>query len=481
MFVPLQSWIPDGDPTSPGIITDCTNLVPSKRGYKSAPTGSVTGLPALAAACRGSAMISIIDGTNYLFAGTQTKLYKASTTSWTDVSLGAGTYTGSTSSLWRFAQQGNVTIAVNKVDTPQASTSGGTFANITAMPKCSLVETWGNFIVIADYNDGTDTPDGYATSAIADYTDWTASIANQCVYGRLYDTPGKLTGLKAVADYLVFFKKRSMYLARYVGSPSVIEFSLVSSIIGSVGQESIVRVGQSLYFLGDDNFWLYDTASVTPIGEPIRSWFNVDCNNISRYLTKGQHDRINGIIYWFYASSPSATPNAFVAYNYRTQKWGKGSVSVEATTEYIVPASDYDTLNAAYTTYNAFPSGTYDALSQSGDSPIPAYYDTSHRLRTFNGANSTYDFTTGDFGQDGGYTLVQRVRPRYLQSPTSCTMTNFYRDNEGGSLTTGVTTTEASGKYDLLRSARWHRAAFSGAGDMEITGLDVTAKQAGNR
>lgn len=483
MFIPLQAWMPDEDPTIPGVITDCTNLVPSKRGYKSAPTGAVTGLPALAAACRGAAMVTKIDGTNILYAATQTKIYKAGSTSWSDVTRVASDYTGSSTNLWRFAQQGNITFAVSKTDVSQYFAVAATdFADLAAMPKANLVETWGQFVVVADYNVGTDTPDGYFTSAIGDYTNWTPAVSTQCVAGRLYDTPGSCTGLKALGEYLCVFKKRSMYLGRYVGAPSVIDFGAgpVSSVIGAVSQESIVKVGQVLYFMSDDNFYSFDSSSLIPIGEPIRSFFNSDCNNDARELTKGQHDRINGIVYWFYARVPSTTPNAFVAFNYRTNKWGKGTVSVEATCEYITPAWDYTTLNATYTTYGAFPSTTYGALSQSGDSPLPAYFDTSHQLRTFNGANSTYEFATGDYGFDGKISEVQRVRPRYHDTPTSSTLTNFYKDNEGDVLTMDVATSEVSGKYDFIRAARWHRATFSGSGDMEISGFDVTAVEAGD-
>ena len=42
------------------------------------------------------------------------------------------------------------------------------------MPKASLVEAVGNFILIGDYNDGTDYVDGWGCSAIGDYTDWTS-------------------------------------------------------------------------------------------------------------------------------------------------------------------------------------------------------------------------------------------------------------------------------------------------------------------
>ena len=56
---------------------------------------------------------------------------------------------------------------------------------------------------------------------------------------------------------------------------------LVSDIIGAVSNESVVRVGTTHYFVSEDNFYAYDTASVNPIGEQIKEWFNTDCNNSS--------------------------------------------------------------------------------------------------------------------------------------------------------------------------------------------------------
>lgn len=482
MYIPFTQWKPDADDTEQGSIVDLENMIPTLRGYKGSPTAVSVGVSALAAACRGAAFVNPLDGTYVLFAGTQTKLYKGGSTSFSDVTRTLSDYTGSSGSKWRFAQQGNVTIAVNKVDTPQYYLHGTSsdFDDITAMPKAAVVEAIGRHIMIGNYNNGSDVVDGWACSKIDDYTNWTASIDSQCVYGRLVDTPGAITGLKRLGEYAIYFKQQSTYLARYVGAPLIFEFSLVSDVIGAVSQESIVRVGQQLFFLGEDNFYVYDSASIQPIGGEIKEWFNANSNSSYLTSTTAVFDRQTGTIYWFYAGLTQTTLTNFVAYHLRTNRWGKGTMSIEAAAEYIVGGKSYDDVDTVYSTYGALDATTYGALKISGSTPLPGVFDTSHVVKTLTGVAGTGTLTTNDFGEDGRLTMVSRVRPRYILKPTSATLTNSYRDNEGETLSVDQTTSEVSGKFDFLRESRWHRGAFSFTGDVELTGIDVEAKAGGN-
>ena len=52
-MTPLLGFAPDADPTTPGVITECTNLIPFEAGMKGAPVATSVGAAALAAACRG--------------------------------------------------------------------------------------------------------------------------------------------------------------------------------------------------------------------------------------------------------------------------------------------------------------------------------------------------------------------------------------------------------------------------------------------
>ena len=87
----ILGFLPDADPTIPGVLTECVNLTPFEQGMRGAPSASTpAGVPALAAACIGSSIVTKLDDTRRLFAGTTTKLYELSGGVWTDVSRSAG-------------------------------------------------------------------------------------------------------------------------------------------------------------------------------------------------------------------------------------------------------------------------------------------------------------------------------------------------------------------------------------------------------
>ena len=477
MYAPIQGWIPDADDTAIGVLVDVQNMIPTVRGYAGAPSPLATTIGALASPCRGAAMISTLDGSSVLFVGTQTGLFRPSGSSWEDVSKSGG-YTGSSVSRWVFTQQGDVTIAVNKADASQYYLHGTStdFANVTGMPKALVAETVGNFVLIGNYNNGSEVADGWACSAIADYTDWTPSINTQCTYGRLYDTPGEVRAIKRLADYAIFYKSKAMYLARYVGVPSVWDFSLISDSIGCGSQDSITRVGQVHYFVGEDNFYSFDSNSIQPIGDNIKEWFFNNVNPSKRNLIQSVHDKPNSLIYWYFPVGSSSDLTDWVAFNYKTGKWGKGELSIQSSVQYIATAISYDDL--PFATYDSVFS-SYDAIAPAGETSLPAIFNASNKIMTLTGPCINSSFTSNDFGADGKITLLSRVRPRYMNSPDSATLTNYYRDEMGQDINNGITVNSFNGKFDLLKSSRWHRIKMDLIGDYEITGADISISEDG--
>ena len=138
-MTPLMGFAPDVESTTPGVLVDCAQLIPFESGMEAAPGLTVpTGVGALAAECRGAAVITKLDGTRRVMAGTATALYELVSTTWTDRS--AATYTGSGDTRWSFTQFGDATIAANRTDTIQRTTSGS-FAAISGAPKAKIVFT----------------------------------------------------------------------------------------------------------------------------------------------------------------------------------------------------------------------------------------------------------------------------------------------------------------------------------------------------
>jgi hypothetical protein len=469
--IPFVGFLPDLDEHSEGIITDCTMMLPTLKGYKGAPS-LTTITDALAAACVGAVYVVKLDNTTRQFAGTATKLYELDGTSWTDVSR-VGDYTNTTE--WRFVQYGNVTLAVNMADTMQKSVSTGAFSDLAGAPKAAVIEAVAGFVMVANYNDGTDTPDGIFWSAFEDYTDWTPDVATQCGNLRKFDTPGEFRALKRLGDYAVAYKEKSMYLGVNNGPPTLWGFTLVSGEIGAVSQEAVVSIETAHFFISQSDIFVYDGARPVSIGDGIREWFFADLNANYAYKIRGVHDRNNALIYWYYPSTGSTGAlDSCIVFNYKSKKWSRANRSIEVCLEYLTGAFTYASAEAYFATYaDADGAGlTYGSPFWTATSPNMAIFGTDHILKTLDGASVTSSVTTGAVGDDSTVTFLSRVQARYINDPTSATMTNYYRMTDGSSYTTDATVTESSGRFDVLRSARWHKAKLSFSGDVEIVGLN---------
>jgi len=475
VIVKLLGYMPDADPTIPGIITACMGVVPSLRGMKGAPTPvAVATLATLAATCQGAAVVALLDGTNRLFAGTPTKLYEAGSSTWADVSRSAA-YTTASTGDWRFAQFGNTTLAANGADTVQASTSSGAFSCVSGAPVAAIVEVVGGFAFAANTSAATNI---IQWSALNNYASWSSSIATQAGQDTLTSSPGPITAVKKFGNLAVVYKKSSMYLAVYVGPPNIwtVNSNQIVGTAGALSQEVVVNIGTAEnpkhIFMGEDDFYIYDGSKPVPIGTNRVKGDVFGRMLLSRYYAcKAVHDRGNSRVYFYYPVADSVFPDHCVVYNYRTDKWGVDDRQIQAALEYIAPSVTYNGLGGLYSTYNDLPNAPYDLAFLSSPQALPAIFSTSNVLQTLTGAAVNTSLTTGDVGDDILVTEVNRVRPRFLTNPTSATWTPQYRMNPGDTLTSDAPVSLSSGAFDFMREARWHKGIMAMVGDWELSDL----------
>lgn len=481
MFVPIGEFAPDADSTS-GNLTDILNVDPTTAGYRGAPVPASVGADALAAACTGGALVKTVEAVIAIFAGTGVAMYKLGSTAWEDVTR-ASAYTSTY--RWRFAQFGNYTYAVNRTDATQYYLHGTStdFADQADTPKARITFSVNDFLFLLGTNEATygDQADRWWCSALGDSTKWVPSIATQCATNRLYDTVGPFTAGHRLADYAVLFKERAVYLGSYVGPPTIWNWIRVSDSIGASSQEAVQNIGQLFLFANKEGFYSFDGSTVTPVSNgKVSKWFRAKLDANNAHKISSVHDWKTGIVRWYFpASGGDGSLSEWVSYHYPTGKFGYGKTSIQATLEYAAPGMDYDGLGARYATYDDLPDLTYEAGIFLGGSEVPAVFNTSKVLCSVDGATAGATLVTGDIGIDGQTTLVKRVRARYLNNPGTATLTNSYTDQAGSSYTVDTTSTESSGKFDLLRAARWHRLKLGTTGNFEITGADVTTANVG--
>lgn len=483
-MTPLLGFAPDMETPTPGVLTDCTNFIPYESGMEAAPSAQTpVDVPVLPAACIGAASASKVDGTKRVFAGTATKLYELSAGTWTDQS--SATYTGGADTRWCFAQFGDSTIATNKADAMQVSTST-TFAAVGgSSPKAEIVFSVNAFVMALNVDDGADKPDGWHCCAIFDATDWVEAVATQSASGRLVSTSGPITAGLRLGEYAVAYKSRSIYLGQYVGAPAVWDWILVpGGNAGCVGKEAICDVDQAHFFVGQDNFWLFDGTRPVPIGdEQVRQWFfnNSDPDNL--YKTVCMFDRQQNRVWIFYPPAGSSVLSEALVYHLKKRQWGRVTTTIEAAFNYTATGVTYDSWDDAGATFDALPSVSFDSAYWLAGASSLGVFNTSHQLQTLTGIAGASSFTTGDAGDDDAVTLLKQVRLRFAagRKPTAATIQSYHAMSSGDDFTAGVTGSINDGKFDVLKAARWHRVTVSMTGSARVTGIKPEFELAGAR
>jgi hypothetical protein len=444
------------------------------QGLAAAATTASTGQAVLAGAPTAAYAVTLLDGTKRLFAATNTNIYEASGTTWTDRSR-AGNYTGA--QRQRFCVFGNVVLAANRTQAIGSAAAGAGFVDIAGAPKASIIESVNGFVMALDTNDATygDRPDGWWCSGIRDQTLWAPSAATQAANGRLYDTPGKATAGKALGNEFIAYKGSSMYRGRYMGPPLIWAWECVSTDIGTSGAESVVVVDTKHYFVGPNDFFTYDGgAAPVPMNAPCREWFFKDLHQSYRANIIGAVDLPRSIIYWYYPSTTTVAGEltSVLFYNFKTHQWGKQLLSVTMPVLYTSGAITWDSLGTLYATYDDLPAIPYDSPFWLADQTVPGVF-VGTQLYSLTGTPGASYVTTGDFGDIESYTFFSRAIPRYRNTPSTGTATNYYRNTLGDLQTTDSTVTMYRSRYDFRRSAKWHSLRMDHTGPVGLDGVEI--------
>lgn len=477
-MTPLVGFFPDADMVTPGLFSDCMNVIPTDAGYGGAPTARATTVAALAAQCRGAVVATKLDGTRRLFAGSQTKLYELSSTTWTDRSAGGGSYTGSTESRWSFCQFGDTTIASNLVDAMQSTVTGAFAAVAGSAPKAKIVVSASNNFVLAFYtNEGTYgvSPDRWWCCAQNNQADWVPSVSTSANTGRLIASEGPLTAALTLGDYVVAYKGHALWVGSYVGAPEVWRFVLVpGSDCGAVGQDAVCSIGTAHFIVGEDDFWLFDGTRPQSIGEGIRNWFRANSSQTYRYRTRVAYDRQRNIVWVNFPSNTSTGDcDRTIVYHVGRKKWGRADFTGEAFLSFVAPGVTIDGLDAYSSTIDGLPPIPFDSQYWLAGGRAMSYFNTAHTIVVNDGATGASSIVTGDLGDDDTLTTLERFRMRYKQSPAAASATDLYVMNEGDSYTPGDVAVRFDGRHDFHNTARWHRVYLAMTGDHEETGYDL--------
>lgn len=484
-MIPLAGFAPDIDPTTPGIFTDCVNIVPSEAGFAGALSPAPVGAAALAAPCVGAAAVSKLDATRRVIAGTQTALYELVSGAWAERSKPGG-YVGSTESRWSICQFGDTTIASNLVD-PMQSSSTGNFDDVPNAPKAKIVvSASNNFVLAFNTNEGTygASPDRWWNCAQNDQTSWAPNVSTLANTGRLVAVSGPINAALPLGDYVIAYKGKAIFLGTFVGSPVVWQWNLVpGSEAGAVGPEAVCDIGIAHFAVGEDGFWVFDGTRPTPVGqEVVRKWFNRNCSSLYRYKTKASFDKQLDLVYIDYPSLNSQGEcDARLAFHVGKKQWGRVAVTCQAPLNFVSPGVTIDGLDAYAASIDGLPNIPVDSPYWQAGGRMSAYFDATNLLVSSSGNTGASSIVTGDLGDDDVVSMLDVVRVRFTKRPETATATGLFKFNEGDELTAGATGPMNDGKFDLRQSGRFHRVRLDFTGSHSETAIGAKPRMVGQR
>ena len=466
-MIPFGQYAPDQPILGSEFASIAKNVVPvTARSY--GPLNDLAVFSsALTARCQGAIAGKDTTGAVHQFAGDATKLYKISSSSWSDVSGAA--YNISPEEFWEFIQFGLYIIATNVNNPVQSYLLGtsATFADLsTGAPQAKhIAKVDPGFVMLGNTLAASNR---VHWGAIEDPTSWptlgTAAAAAAQSDSRDLQSGGavqRIIGAVGGSDGMVFMET-AVYRADYVGSPAVFNFHEIERGRGVDAPQSIVNVGPYALYLGVDGFMKTDGAVAVSIGhQRVDETFLADVDNDYINRVVGCLDPVSKLVFWIYPSTATGVGvcDKVIIYNHVLDRWSHAELS----TEYIYPA-----LSASYTLENLDAiSGSLDALSPSLDHQAWAggrgsfgVFDTTHKLSFFTGSPLAATIETGEFDSANQRILVQGVRP--LVNGGTITSAVGYRDTPQGTPTfTTATSAGSDGVCPQRIATRYAKARVS--------------------
>jgi hypothetical protein len=477
------AWAPDLDPTTPGILTDISNMLPTARGY--APDFSVaagvTYTQTLPTQCRGAALVQ--QSGNFLpilLLGTATTISAAISGTLLPLTRTTPyvTVTDTQDDGWRFGAFGVDALAVsyaNQLQTTPLPEAGTRFANVSGAPAAGTMCVQSGFVMLANINDGAfPYADGYWTCALQNVTSWAPDVATFASRDRLMQTPGGVVRLVAFQDDIIAFKATSILRGTFTGDPSVPwAWRVVSAQIGIVSHDAVCEAEGILYFLSADGFYAFSGAQLQRIESAPWEWFKSRASFGGKIRAMAQWDSIRRVVRWyyedFYQTAVAGVYQGGVAYAPVFDRWGRFASNATA----IAYVSD------------SVPTLTSEARPRQN---VPLVMDaTTFGCRVYRGPVQQSQFTSNFIGNDQQVTVLTGARVRLTGTAVAAICIPRSRATLDDGLSPWVIGTAAArtadGRYDFHVSARWHSLEFrQDAGGMyEVLGYQVEMPRAGQR
>ena len=234
------------------------------------------------------------------------------------------------------------------------------------------------------------------------FREWIATATNTA--GGVTLTEGsRIIGAVRSRNTINIWTDKAMYIQEFVGDPFIFRFTQVGSNCGLIGPHAAVDVDGVSYWMGENNFYMYDGRVNTMPCTIRRHLFDSFNMTQKDKVYAGVNSEFREIV-WLYPANSSEEPDSYVLYNYAEDTWVYGKLFEDGIVTVFADRNVYDnTITIGRT------SATDDML---------VYNNEPDDIFTGNGLPLASFLESGSFDLDKGKELMyaDKIIPDYTFS-----------------------------------------------------------------
>jgi len=157
---------------------------------------------------------------------------------------------------------------------------------------------------------------------------WKPELANTAGFLFVKEGSRIITGANVRQETLIW-TDTSLSTLQFLGTAEVFGLQLLSNDTNIMGPNAWASVNNNMYWMGTDNFFVYD-GRVNVLKCPLLRYIFEDINREQSQLVYGGTNKEFNEVIWFYCSggaTPSTTIDRYVIYNYRDDIWYYGQLN----------------------------------------------------------------------------------------------------------------------------------------------------------
>ena len=154
---------------------------------------------------------------------------------------------------------------------------------------------------------------------------WTPTTTNTAGSLKIGSGSRFVTALQTKREILVW-TDTSLHSMTFIGPPFTFGIQQLASNITIIGPNAAVAVEDTVFWMGRDNFYVYNGAtSQLPCNVKEKVFFDFNTDEEDKVFA-GVNSNFNEI-WWFYPSASATENDSYVIYNYGEQLWYYGTLS----------------------------------------------------------------------------------------------------------------------------------------------------------